>query len=128
MKNLNLKAKVLLENEKKNRSCYSIFAKFRKEYFFFFLILRFPILDKLIWIVGLLGGPVPYGAPYGRTLAHYILPCDNLPRLLLPREPHPGHRGHELRRAPEEGGGGGRGGHAGGGSPQGRLHGVVYQR
>ena len=67
----------------------------------------------LYTILGLLGGPVPDGAADGGALAHHLLPRDHLPRLLLPRQPHPRHRGHELRRTPEEGRGGGGGGCSG---------------
>ena len=71
-------------------------------------------------ILGLLGRALPERSAHGRSVAHHLLPCDNLPGLLLPRQPHPRHRRHELRRAPEEGRGGGGECHQGGGGPEGR--------
>ena len=73
--------------------------------------------------VGLLGGPVPDGPQDGRALAHYILPGHYIPGFLLPGQPHPRHRGDELRRAAEEGRGGGGGGSAGGGGAEGQYTG-----
>ena len=54
-------------------------------------------------------------------MAHYLLSSYNFPWLLLPRQPDPGHRGDELRRAAEEGGGGGGGSLARGGGAQGEF-------
>ena len=54
-------------------------------------------------------------------MAHHLLSSNNFPRFLLPGQPHPGHRGHELRRAAEEGRGGGGGRFAGGGGAQGEF-------
>ena len=54
-------------------------------------------------------------------MAHNLLSSYNFPRLLLPRQPHPGHRGHELRRAAEEGRGGGGGSIARGGGAEGEF-------
>ena len=57
----------------------------------------------------------------GGAVAYYLLSSYHFPRLLLPRQPHPGHRGHELWRAAEEGRGGGGGGLARGGGLEGEF-------
>ena len=54
-------------------------------------------------------------------MAHYLLSPYNFPWLLLPRQPDPGHRGDELRRAAEEGRGGGGGCLARGGGAEGEF-------
>ena len=59
------------------------------------------------------------------SMAYHFLPSHHLPRLLLPRQPHPRHRGHELRRASEEGRGGGRGRSVGGRSSQSKFYLVI---
>ena len=52
-------------------------------------------------------------------MAHYLLSPDHLLGLVLPGQPDPRHRRHELRRVAEEGGGGGGGCLARGGGAEG---------